>query len=407
MVRFLYCILFALVSVTMCLDAQGGSNYSAFGIGELHHGIGAAYDALGGTSIAVPFGSTITNKNPAQWAFLKTTRLQTGYRFNQQKVANENNTLWQNNGKIDGLLINFCLDTGLAANINLGFTAYSSVNFLVAFPVDIDDCGTHLVGKTVYQGQGGLSQGWLGSSIKPFEWLSLGASVFTLFGNIQKSAATLLYGHNTVPSRTYIRDVYSSLGLRFGFVLEPLNNLYLGAYTEMHPSFKTEREIVYQSAFLGDSIIVIPNSYDYPSLFGAGLSYTLGDFMFAADYLEQDFSRFTYNNGNAAFKKYSNLSFGFAKLGRFGYKRTVLDRTTLMIGGGYKQKYISVQGTDINEYYGSFGFSAPLVGFARFDAAFTFGVRGTIDNGLIKENFGRLTISLSIGDIWFQPFRRN
>ena len=101
------------------------------------------------------------------------------------------------------------------------------------------------------------------------------------------------------------------------------------------------------------------------------------------------------------------MSFGIAKLGRFGYKRTFLDRTTFMIGGGYKQKYISVQGTDIDEYYGSFGFSAPLVGFARLDAALTLGVRGTIDNGLLKESFARLTVSLSIGDIWFQPFRRN
>ncbi len=246
MSKLLNYILPLLVLTTISLFAQGGSNYSAFGIGELHHGIGAAYDALGGTSIAVPFSGAMTNKNPAQWTFLKTTRLQTGYRFNQQKVENENNTLWQNNGKIDGLLMNFCLDTGLAVNINMGFTAYSSVNFLVAFPVDIDDCGTHLEGKTIYQGQGGLSQGWFGGSVKPFKWLSLGASVFTLFGNIQKSAATIIYGNHTVPSRTYMRDIYSSLGFRFGMLIEPVHNLLLFVRADWQVA--VNRETAKQSA---------------------------------------------------------------------------------------------------------------------------------------------------------------
>ena len=406
MLRYFKYILLIFITGTLILHAQGGSNYSAFGIGELHQGIGAAYDGLGGTSIAVPFNGAITNKNPAQWSFLRTTRLQTGYRFNQQKVENDNNSLWQNNGKIDGMLINFCLDTGLAANINLGFSAYSSVNFLVAFPVEIDDCGSKQYGKTIYKGQGGLTQGWIGGSIKPIKGVSLGASVFTLFGNIQKSASTILYGHDNVPSRTYMRDVYSSLGFRLGAIVEPVHNLFLGAYTELHSNFQTDRDIVFQSAFHGDSTISFTNAFNYPSLIGVGFSYTLGNFMIAADYLEQDFSRFTYNIGNASFRKYRNLSFGIARLGRFGYQKDFLDRTTFMIGGGIKNKYIAVDGVGIDEYYGSFGFSAPLVGFARMDAALTLGVRGTTDNGLLKESFVRFTLSLSIGDIWFKPFRR-
>jgi len=388
------------------LNAQGGSNYSAFGIGELHHGIGAAYDALAGTSIAVPFDGAISNGNPAQWSFLKTTRLQTGYRFNQQRVENDKNILWQNNGKIDGMLINFCLDTALAANINLGFSAYSSVNYLIALPITIDECGIKKTGKTIYQGQGGISQAWLGAAVKPLKWASIGASVFTLFGNIEKSAATILYGRNSVPSRTYMRDVYSSLGFRFGLLLEPTHNLFLGAYTEINPTLTADRELVFQSAYAKDSTITSTNIFDYPSLFGFGFSYSFNKFMIAADYIQRDYTNFTYNNGNARFRKYSNISFGFARLGQFGYKKTFLDRATLMLGAGYKQKYLSVQGTPIDEYYGSFGISAPLIGFARLDAAITLGVRGTIDKGLIRENFGRLTISLSIGDIWFQPYKR-
>ncbi len=404
--KFSY-IAIAFILCSSLLMAQGGSNYSNFGIGELHQGIGAAYDAMGGTAIAIPFNGAITNKNPAQWAFLRTTRIQAGYRFNQQRIESDNNVLWQNNGKIDGVLMNFCLDTNWAVNINMGFSSYSSVNFLVAFPVSINDCGTTKEGLTIYQGQGGVSQGWIGGSVKPARWLSLGVSAFGLFGNIKKSAATYLYGHNNVPTRTYLTDVFNSFGFRFGTIVEPVNRLYLGAYVERNPKLKVSRDIVFESPFVGDSIISLSNNYDYPLLYGVGFSYSLSNFMIAADYIEQDFTDFGYNKGNAVFRKFTNFSFGLARLGRFGYKTNFFDRTTLMIGGGFKQKYVIVQGTAIDEYYLSLGFSAPLTGFAKLDAAFTFGVRGTTDNGLLRENFGRLTVSLSIGDIWFQPFRRN
>jgi len=391
---------------TVLVNAQGGSNYSAFGIGELHQGIGAAYDAMGGSSIAVPFYSANTNKNPAQWSFMRTTRLQVGYRFNQQEVKNDNSTLWQNNGKIDGVLMNFCLDTGVAVDINMGFSAYSSVNYLVAVPVEIKDCGTDLTGTTVYQGQGGLSQGWIGATVRPVPWLRLGASVFSIFGNMQKSAATILYGQDNVPSRTYMRDVYGSIGYRAGLIFEPVHNLYFGGYLENIQNFNVNRDLVLQSGYYGDSLISSNYVYDYPLLYGVGLSYTFNDFMIASDYIEQDFSNFDYNVGSAQFRKFRNITLGFARLGRFGFKRTFLDRTTFMLGAGYKNKYVVVQNTPIDEYYFSFGFSAPLVGFAKLDAAFTFGSRGTTDKGLIRENFGRLTVSFSIGDIWFQPLRK-
>jgi hypothetical protein len=62
---------------------------------------------------------------------------------------------------------------------------------------------------------------------------------------------------------------------------------------------------------------------------------------------------------------------------------------------------------EINELSGSFGFSIPIVGNAFIDAGFTLGVRGVTDNGLVNEKFGRMTISISLGDYWFTPFKRD
>src|SRR5690606_16287144 len=91
------------ISFNITLLAQGGSNYSIFGVGELNHVNGAKYDALGGTSIAFPHKTGINLKNPAMWSENTDTRIQLGYKFNQSLVSNDSQNLYQNNGGLDGL----------------------------------------------------------------------------------------------------------------------------------------------------------------------------------------------------------------------------------------------------------------------------------------------------------------
>ena len=227
-----------------------------------------------------------------------------------------------------------------------------------------------------------------------------------MLGNTNKSAATLLYQYNTTQSRTYLSDLYGGIGVRFGFVAEPINNLYLGAYLELNSKLNIDRKVHFQSAFFSDSVISYKMETDMPSLWGAGLSYKTGNFLFAADYITQDFQKFSYNPGSSEFTKYENISFGIARIGLFGFQRDLLDRMTYMIGGGIKQNYVLVNGNKIKEVYASFGITAPLIGLASMDASVTLGKRGTTDNGLLKESFGRLSVSLSLGDIWFQPYKR-
>ena len=85
--------------------AQGGSNYSIFGIGDIRRSVSSAYDGLGGTQIAVTSSYAVNLLNPAAWGALESTRLQGGFRFNQQSISNGSTSADQNNGKLDG----FCL----------------------------------------------------------------------------------------------------------------------------------------------------------------------------------------------------------------------------------------------------------------------------------------------------------
>lgn len=396
------------IGLSINLFSQGGSNYTIFGIGDLQNGLGAAFDGLGGTSIAVPFSHSISTRNPAQWSFITSTRLQAGYRFSQQLVENSTNTIYQNNGKVDGVLINFAVDTTIGAAIDIGFGPYSSVNYLISSPVSItDELGT-VTGTMRYQGQGGLAQAYIGTSIRPIKNLSLGASIISLFGNTTKSNSTFLNIANGTPTKTDQVDTYNGMAFRLGLIYEPISNLFVGAYSEVHSNLDVTQNYLYYSSYLKDSTYSLDITKQLPNQYGIGLSYTTGKFMFAGDYMFQDFTNMDYNvSSSAKFRKYTSASLGISRLGNPNPSAPITDRTTYNFGISYKQNYLIVNKMEINELSGSFGFSIPIVGNAFIDAGFTLGVRGVTDNGLVNEKFGRMTISISLGDYWFTPFKRD
>ena len=123
-----FIILFVLISNQVVLP-QGGSNYSVFGLGDIIYGQTASSQAMGGAQIAYSSNNTINVLNPALWSKVKTTRIQTGYRFNQNIIDNGYNVLWQNNGAINGFYSLFNFDTTREISAALLLQPLSSVNY--------------------------------------------------------------------------------------------------------------------------------------------------------------------------------------------------------------------------------------------------------------------------------------
>ncbi|MCX7735695.1 MAG: hypothetical protein N2319_03180 [Candidatus Kapabacteria bacterium] len=388
--------------------SQGGSNYSIFGIGDQIKSIGAAYDGIAGTSIAIPSDYTINTNNPALWSFVTHTRLSAGYRFNQNYIESQNFSLYQNNGKIDGVKALFSIDTSLGISATFGVLPYSSVNYLISTPVFKNIDGLELRGQNYYSGSGGLSQAFLGASIKLTDFASIGVMGLAAFGKISNSIRTIFYDYYGYSSETLFEDYFSGVGYKAGIYLKPINNTGIGLFYESNPNLDYQRKMSYYSQLVSDSSSSLNLSTNLPSRFGLGLSYTTGKILVGFDYIQQDFSNFDYKGGPAVkFKNYSSISFGIKRLGTKSSSAELADRITYNIGFGYNQLYYNISTKDINEIYGSFGFEIPIVGTAILNSAITFGSRGTTENGLLKEIFGRLNIDVSIGEIWFKPYRRD
>ncbi len=394
------------------LMAQGGSNYSVFGVGDLYDHVSAVYEGLGGTSIAVASPYALNSVNPAAVSDLETTRIQAAYSFRQIQANTDLRTVSQNNGKIQGLTAGMSIDTALGAGLLFGIRPFSTVNYrFQTTENDVYDDGETVSSSTEYRGSGGLSEFFLGGAIRPMEDLAVGINGVFYIGSINTSTLTE-YGSSLFSAAETRRSFgFSGAGLRLGLTYNVTPRLRLGATATFNTDLDVEVENEYRSNLVtlyGDSTIAASAVSPMPSILGFGASYTVGEFVWAADVLSKDFSSFSVRTGDgqAEFRRSNKVSAGVQWLRTTNAYQRYHDRWTWNFGLSYLQDYYQIRGTGLDEIAASAGVQIPVSSRAMLDAAVTIGQRGTMDDNLIQERFFRLSFSLSMGDTWFKPFGR-
>lgn len=398
--------MFALIFMPQFLAAQGGSNYSIFGIGDIFSGANASYQAMGGTHIAVPSDHSINIKNPAMWSTATSTRLMAGYNFNQHLNETDDATLYQNNGQISGLFTLFSIDTGLGISASFGLHSFSNMNYLVSssFSISKDDITQN--GRNTFQGSGGLSSAYLGASTKVIDNLFFGASAFIVFGPLATKTITEFDGSYSYNYQVTQADFASGWGSRLGLYYN-YAGFGIGAYYESLNKFDFDRERTYTSSMLTDTVVKSSFSQSMPASFGVGLSYRTGKFLLAADMAIAQTSKLEYNIGkDVEFQDATRYSFGLNRLGNPSRAADYLDRMSYKFGFYYQDQYYKINNNSISEIGFSFGSAMPVGIGGMLDAAFVFGTRGVSSDNLIKEYFGKMYIEISVGEIWFKPFRK-
>jgi hypothetical protein len=78
-----------------------------------------------------------------------------------------------------------------------------------------------------------------------------------------------------------------------------------------------------------------------------------------------------------------------------------LEQIILRGGLSYEELPYIVSGIGVNEYSVSGGFSIPLTLDNTLDIGIQYASRGSLENGLMKEDRIRLSVGISLGDIWF------
>ena len=408
---FSFLFVIGLLVATSELFSQGGSNYSIFGVGDIIYGQTASSQAIGGCQVAVPSNNTINMLNPAMWALVKTTRVQTGYRFNQNATTVENTNVLQNNGSLNGFYSVFNFDTIREVSAALLFQPFSTVNYYMSAPISVNENDINMSGNKIYRGSGGLSNLTLGVGSKVVNRLYLGASVAALIGKIDHNTLIDYHTSNILSYQINNSNIFSGVNVNIGTLIEPIDNLYIGAFYQHQNKAKVENrnEFMYRPSYGGlrDTAVVNKFNSSMPSFWGVGVSFNTGGFLFSTDYVVGSFSDLLINRATDGdgFSNNQRISLGATKLGNPNPFAALADRAAYKLGAYYEQLYYKVNSNVIAEYGLTGGFQFPISRTAQIDFSLVFGTRGTSNDGLLRENFGKMIIEISIGDNWFKPFR--
>jgi len=413
-----FVVLFMLVCFTGDIRAQGGSNYSIIGVGDLTDANGAFYDGIAGAATAMPSAEHINLSNPAMWTYNKSTRLQFGYRFNQQMVetnrplASSNGTIYQNNGMVDNISGIFAIDTAGGISASAGLTRISDINYYIANGFEIEKDGLTASGKTYYQGQGGINNAHIGAAFRVHDDVSIGMSLGYYFGDIHQSVQTI-YNESTGYSTDYLRDFrLTGTNYRVGVDVIAAPGLNISASYAGDLGLDIENRLIRLANFSTtglelDTLESLDGTTNLPARLGLGASYLLDRLRFVADLQFTSVSGFEFRPPqNGELKNGLAFAIGAERTpSRFAGARFG-EKISYRLGFGYKDLYYRVNGQDISEYYLGAGLSLPLPGRAIIDIGMLIGQRGTLDAELVQESFLRLNFAISIGDSWFIPFER-
>jgi long-subunit fatty acid transport protein len=397
------------------------SPYSRFGIGMISPPGFERNRAMGGTGLALRDNQYINYLNPASYSaqdsmsFIFDFGMTAHYTYTESSSLND--TYYGAN--FDHLALSFPITKWWAASA--GIRPYSKVGYAIRVEDFQEDVGFI---DYIYSGNGGLNQLFLGTAVKLFDGLSIGANFNYLFGtiNLNRSVDFPLQNYHAVTeveSRTIINDFLIELGLQYTQRIGEKNEITLGVMVNNKSRISAENQVTKRNTFPGsaefvnDSTRVSPvflleesstkGNIVIPFNLGIGLSYRLNDrLLIGFDYYQQDWTNTTFFNSSEPLTNSNHIHGGAEYVPDPEALRGYHNRIAYRLGGYFENSYLQLQDEQLKDYGISFGIGLPLRNTrSTFNLAFNAGRRGTLENNLIRENYMFLSFSVTLYDFWF------
>jgi len=408
------------------------SPYSRFGVGDLQPIQTPRNVAMGGLSVGLTSPLSITSRNPATFRNLDSlmvnfevtlhgihSRLQ-----ENQQINGRDTTLSARSNRASLGQISFAFPITNWLGAGFGLTPATNMNYNVSREFGQND--TILGGGMLrHQGHGGLNQVFFGVGVGT-DRISVGANFNYQFGLFTRNTFMTLFSYLILGDTAFgvlttttenLTDVsvggfFVDFGLQFR---QPLNDRFqLGAGLTYRPrySLNATREALLRSN-AGVVIDLIDSVSDdgvirMPDMLTVGLSIErLGRWIAAAEYSFVDFSSYReFGRSDPNLSASHTFRAGMEFIGQ-PLHSNFMNRLSYRFGVHHGTSYVAFHNNAIIQQGITLGFGMPLArrgfgaGFARLDFAIEFGRKGSLNDGQIQENYGRIVIGLSAFERWF------
>ncbi|WP_421985085.1 hypothetical protein [Roseivirga sp.] len=397
------------------------SSYSIIGIGNPNWGGYSQNAAMGGLGISYGSRLFLNNLNPALLASNQEAIFQLGSSFDIRSFSQEGNSTYSS---IAGGVKDFGLNLPIKYakwNLGISLNPYTNVNYGFINSSE----GTGPEGSTPVvevEGRGGIEELSVVNSfrIKNFQF---GVKASFLFGSIQKEDQFSLTGLTTTnfgdavvnQTKNYHRLSFGVGGL-YKLLLSSNSRLNIGA--TYNPEIDLRQNILATlenqtstgNFISGDTLVndkADKKTITIPNKFGFGISYEkFQTLTIGLDFLSQDWSAYRDENGlvENGYGKAYRLALGGEFIPNYQAQK-LFSVTSYRFGIHYEQTPFLVNNETIDDIGISFGASLPLNAFwgqAHLNFGATFGRRGNVSNGLVRENYVKIHLGFSLQDVtWF------
>ncbi len=393
-----------MMSLTSFSQSISSSPYSLYGVGSLYDSDFGYLPSIGSSGIALPSDTFINNLNPASLGFMYQNHflfdiggkaIATTYQSSSRKES-------RNNFQFSHLAFAFPVTKKSAFSFSL--RPYSSSTFKISnLKLPIMD------GQEYYyltaEGSGGLNNLDFSYGYRLGKKLTLGVTATVLFGNTIDDRAFLIGNTiTTIHKKTDYNGVRATLGAQY-----KIDSTFTIGTTFKVPS-RINASKVQSVASIADEVESTVESetssdtddYYMPLEMGIGISKRFKNNL----NLTLDYERSLWENTNQ-----SDLYGNFVNQDRFAAgltysskknPRKYWDRVGYAAGISYDTGYLKVDANRVHNASFSIGLNLPIDNtFSSLNVSYSYGQKGRIANDLIKENYHKISLNLSLDGIWF------
>lgn len=403
--RFFFAMLILFPMVTFSQN-NTSSPYSKFGAGDLSNVAYGRNLALGGTGYALRGSSFLNLKNPASLTSIDSlsTLFEIGVfgKFTENKSTEVTNYNWD--GNITHITLGHRYTPWLMGSY--GIMPFSDIGYNFKTFKTVEGELSNIV--TSWKGTGGIDKLFYGLGFKVSKNFSLGGEVAYYFGPIDEERRTTALVETANPTTMYINTRYNGISYKGAFQYtanlgKKGTNLTLGGAFSPSQRFVGKSTVTIQQTY--NSSVVVPvytkettiDPLNVPMTYGGGASFTYrGLYMLAADYEHQSWSV----DNPREYIDQTIYSVGFERLPQNNLK--YFQRCSYRAGLRYDSGYFTVKGIPVDDMRMSLGMGFPIrKSRSTINVTLEAGQRGTVNMGMLRERYTKMTVAFSFHDYWF------
>ena len=395
-------------------NSLSSSPYSLYGLGLSNETSTGKTNGLGGFGIAIPSNTFINNSNPASYGSIplnsfffdfglkaQTNTLKEGGSSNSNVIANFSN-------------IAFAFPLSKKSGIGVTLIPFTNVGYTIE-NIESDIEGSSDTFLSNIDGSGGINDVKINYGYSLNNSLRLGLTVSALFGKITQTETDIL------PNNLLIIDEesnYSGFRLGAGFQYDLSKTFSLGGTINLPTKLSGNKEsTISQYSLDGATDLSDSNNtsnsniddFKLPTELGFGIQTTLRKYFT----LNIDYKKSLWNDTNQSDQLGDYVdqdSYGFGLQYAAEKKESkFFNNLEYRAGFNFDNGNLEINSQRINNYALKFGIGIPLNNGTNsmINIGYSYGNKGQVTNGLIKENYHLFSINLSLEGIWFQKRKIN